>query len=362
VVVEACGPTSSAPSASHVSPSFDPRSETGFFVTHHTTARPRLALPLLGIAALVVAVGALFVGPALLSPSAVLAALRTGTGDDALIIRSLRLPRVLLAFGVGGTLAACGAALQALVRNPLAEPWLLGLSGGAALGAVIGVVAGLPSGWSVSGSATVGALLAVALVYRVAAVAGRRLDPRVLLLAGVVVSSFAGAVTTALLAVADPFTFRAATVWLFGGFAGASWEAVGRFAAIATPMLLVLWWLARALDLLSLGEETAAMLGAEVDRTRRLVIVTTSILTAATVAVAGTIGFVGLVVPHALRSTIGPLHRRLLPAVFLAGGAFTVVADAVARTVVSPAELPVGVITALVGVPLFAILLRRSLG
>ncbi len=330
-------------------------------MTTHSTVRLPHALALLGVASVLVLVAALFVGPVLFSPHEVLESLRAGSGDAGMIVRTLRAPRVLLAFGVGGTLAACGAALQALVRNPLAEPWLLGLSGGAALGAVIGVVAGLPGGWSVAGSATIGALAAVALVYRVAAVAGRRLDPRVLLLAGVVVSAFAGAVTTALLAIVDPFTFRAATVWLFGGFAGASWESLGRFVMLALPMLGVLWWLSRALDLLALGEETAAMLGAEVDRTRRYVIVVTSVLTAATVAVAGTIGFVGLVVPHALRGLIGPLHRRLLPAVFLAGGAFTVLADALARTVVRPAELPVGVITALVGVPLFAVLLRRSL-
>lgn len=330
-------------------------------MTHLAAPPARLTLPILGVASLAVIVAALFLGPVAVSPGAVIAALRDGTSDGSAIIRHLRMPRVLLAFGVGGTLAACGAALQALVRNPLAEPWLLGLSGGAALGAVIGVVAGLPEGWSVSASATIGALAAVSLVYRISAIAGRRLDPRVLLLAGVVVSAFAGAITTALLTVADPFTFRAATVWLFGGFTGASWGAVGRFTLLAVPMLALLWWLARPLDLLALGEDTAAMLGAEVDRTRRLVILTTSILTAATVAVAGTIGFVGLVVPHALRGLVGPLHRRLLPAVFLAGGAFTVLADAVARTILRPAELPVGVITALIGVPLFAVLLRRSL-
>ncbi len=361
MVVEVRGAMRPRPSASHVPPVLDPMSETGLFVTPRAAHRLRHALPALAVSALGVMVAALFVGPVLLAPGTVLAALRDGAGQDGAIIRSLRLPRIVLAFGVGGTLAACGAALQAMVRNPLAEPWLLGLSGGAALGAVIGVVAGLPAGWSVSASATIGALSAVALVYRITAVAGRRLDPRVLLLAGVVVSAFAGAVTTALLAVADPFAFRAATVWLFGGFAGASWDAVLRFAVIATPLLGLLWWLARALDLLALGEDTAAMLGADVDRTRRLVILTTSILTATTVSVAGTIGFVGLVVPHALRGLVGPLHRRLLPAVFLAGGAFTVLADAVARTVVRPAELPVGVITALVGVPLFAVLLRRSL-
>ncbi|MEP6589820.1 MAG: iron ABC transporter permease [Gemmatimonadota bacterium] len=335
-------------------------SETGFVVTPATGTTRRLALPLLLVgAALAMVVGVLW-GPVPYLPGEVFAALSGADTPAGTIVRQLRLPRVLLAFGVGGSLAVAGAALQALVRNPLAEPWLLGVSGGASLGAVLAVVIGLPAGWSVAGCATVGALAAVALVYRIGAVAGRRIDARVLLLAGVVVSFFAGAMTTALLAVVDPFTFRSATLWLFGGFGGASWGALRTFALAAVLPLLGLWWLARALDLLALGEETAATLGIDVDRTRRLVIVATAILTAATVSVAGMIGFVGLVVPHALRWLVGPLHRRLLPAVFVAGGAFTVLADVIARTVLRPAELPVGVITALVGVPLFAVLLRRS--
>ena len=325
------------------------------------TTRRQIALPLLLLGGLVaVLVGTLW-GPVAFSPAQVFAALAQPDAAASIIVRQLRLPRVLLAFGVGGSLAVAGAALQALVRNPLAEPWLLGVSGGASLGAVLAVVLGLPAGWSVAGCATVGALSAVALVYRIGTVAGRRLDARVLLLAGVVVSFFAGAITTAMLAVVDPFTFRTATVWLFGSFGGASWAALGTFALTAAPPLALLWWLARALDLLALGEDTAATLGIDVSRTRRLVILATAVLTAATVSVAGMIGFVGLVVPHALRWLVGPLHRQLLPVVFLAGGAFTVLADAVARTILRPAELPVGVVTALVGVPFFALLLRRSI-
>lgn len=334
--------------------------ETGFFMTALASARRRVTMPLLLlVGAVTLLIGVLW-GPVAYTPTQVFRALTDADATASVIVRHLRLPRVLLAFGVGGSLAVAGAALQALVRNPLAEPWLLGVSGGASLGAVAAVVLGLPPGWSVASCATVGALGAVTLVYRIGAVAGRRLDTRVLLLAGVVVSFFAGAITTAMLAVVDPFTFRTATMWLFGGFGGASWGAVGNFALIAALPLGVLWWLARALDLLALGEETAAALGIDVDRTRRLVILATAVLTAATVAVAGMIGFVGLVVPHALRWIVGPMHRRLLPAVFLAGGAFTVLADAVARTLLRPAELPVGVVTALVGVPLFALLLRRS--
>lgn len=323
--------------------------------------RTSLVLPLLGVAAVAACLVALAVGAVPLTPAMIWHALRDGAAPDGVIIRDLRLPRVVLAFGVGGSLAVAGAALQAMLRNPLAEPWLLGLSGGASLGAVLTLVIGAPAGWSVAACATLGALAAIVLVYRISAVAGRRLDPRVLILAGVVVGAFSAAVTSALLVTADPYTFQSATIWLFGGFGRSSWTLVWQFAVVALLPLLLLWWLARALDLLALGDDTAATLGLPVEQTRRLVIVATAVLTAATVAAAGVIGFVGLVVPHALRGIIGPLHRTLLPAVFLAGGAFTVLADMLARTVMRPAELPVGVVTALVGVPIFAMLLRRSL-
>lgn len=341
---------------------FPPPPEMGAsLVTASRTVRSPLILPVLLVAAVAACAVGIGTGAVSFSPGAIVAALRRAGAPDADIIRDLRVPRVLLAFGVGGSLAVAGASLQALLRNPLAEPWLLGLSGGASLGAVIGVVIGLPAGWSVAGAATLGALAAVWLVYRISVIAGRRLDPRILLLAGVVTGAFCGAVTTAILSVTNPFTFYSATVWLFGGFGRSSWSALGHFAAVAVVPLAVLWWLARSLDLLAMGDETAATLGLDVDRTRRLVVAAASILTAATVAAAGVIGFVGLVVPHALRRIVGPLHRGLLPAVFLAGGAFTVLADTVARTVLRPAEIPVGVITALVGVPIFAVLLRRSL-
>lgn len=325
-----------------------------------TPSTLRLALPLLLVGSLAVCAGALLLGAVGVAPAEVLSALLSGDGPHADIIRQLRAPRVLLAFTVGGALAVAGATLQAVVGNPLAEPWLLGLSGGASLGVVIAVVIGLPTGWSVAAFATIGALLAIAVVYRVAMVAGGRLDPRILLLAGVVTGVFATALSSAILMVADPFTFRAATLWLFGGFAGASWDAVWQFALTALPGLLLLVWLARSLDLIALGDETATTLGADVLRIRRLAILAAAILTAATVAVSGVIGFVGLVVPHALRWMVGSLHRNLLPAVFLAGGTFTVMADAIARSILAPVELQVGVVTALIGVPLFAVLMRRS--
>ena len=221
---------------------------------------------------------------------------------------------MVLAFGVGGSLAVAGAALQAMLRNPLAEPWLLGLSGGAALGAVLAVVIGLPLGWSVAACATIGALAAMALVYRISVVAGRRLDPRILLLAGVVVGAFTAAVTSALLVVADPFTFHSATIWLFGGFGRSSWDLVWHFARGGRCRRWRCSGGSRAsLDLLALGDDTAATLGVDVERTRRLVIVATSMLTAASVAAAGVIGFVGLVVPHALRGSSARSIDRCFP-------------------------------------------------
>jgi iron complex transport system permease protein len=277
------------------------------------------------------------------------------------IVRDLRAPRVILAFLVGGSLAICGAALQAMIRNPLAEPYLLGLSSGAGLGAVIAIASRAAGAWAVPLAAFAGALGAVALVYRLSLVSGRRLDPHVLLLSGVVVGSFAGALMSAIMVLSDAPGVRNAFLWLLGGFGTASWRALAVFTAYAVIPLALLLYHARSLDLIALGDEPAHHLGAEVDRIRRLVYLCTALLTAASVATCGIIGFVGLVVPHAVRTMFRPLHRSLLPLVFLMGGCFLVLADVVSRTAVRPLELPVGVITALIGVPLFALLLRRTL-
>ena len=285
----------------------------------------------------------------------------SGQGPEAGIVRDLRAPRVVLAFLVGGSLAVSGAALQAMIRNPLAEPYLLGLSSGAGLGAVIAIASEAASPWAIPLAAFLGALAAVALVYRLSVVSGRRLDPHVLLLSGVVVGAFAGALMSAIMVLSDAPGVRNAFLWLLGGFGTASWRSLAVFSAYAVLPLGVLLFHARSLDLLALGDEPARHLGAEVDRVRRLVYVCTALLTAASVATCGIVGFVGLVVPHAVRITVRPLHRSLLPLVFLVGGCFLVIADVVSRTVVRPLELPVGVITALVGVPLFALLLRRTL-
>jgi iron complex transport system permease protein len=279
----------------------------------------------------------------------------------AAIVRDLRAPRVILAFLVGGSLAICGAALQAMIRNPLAEPYLLGLSSGAGLGAVIAIASRAAGAWAVPLAAFAGAMSAVALVYRLSLVSGRRLDPHVLLLSGVVVGSFAGALMSTVMVLSDAPGVRNAFLWLLGGFGTASWQALAVFTAYAAIPLTLLLYHARSLDLIALGDEPAHHLGADVDRIRRLVYLSTALLTAASVATCGIIGFVGLVVPHAVRTMFRPLHRSLLPLVFLLGGCFLVLADVVSRTAVRPLELPVGVITALIGVPLFAVLLRRTI-
>src|SRR4051812_21218218 len=279
----------------------------------------------------------------------------------SVIVRDLRAPRVVLAFLVGGSLAVCGAALQAMIRNPLAEPYLLGLSSGAGLGAVIAIASRAGGPWAVPLAAFLGALAAVALVYRLSLVSGRRLDPHVLLLSGVVVGAFAGALMSAIMVLSDAPGVRNAFLWLLGGFGAASWQALAVFTAYAAIPVALLFYQARSLDLIALGDDTAHHLGAEVHRVRRVVYLSTALLTAASVATCGIVGFVGLVVPHAVRTTFRPLHRSLLPLVFVAGGCFLVLADVVSRTAVRPLELPVGVVTALVGVPLFALLLRRTL-
>jgi len=286
-----------------------------------------------------------------------------GHGDELTraIVVQLRLPRAVLAVLVGGGLALSGAVFQALLRNPLAEPYVLGVSGGAAVGAVAATALGWASlaPWALPAAAFMGAVVAIALVFRIAASVGRVLDTRVLLLAGVVVGAFFNAVILLLLSFADMETFRSAIFWMMGSVAGAGWGQIGVLALYFTPAAAVLLALARPLDLLALGEEPALFLGAPVERVKVTAFLVASFLVGAAVAVAGVIGFVGLIVPHAIRLLWGSDHRLLLPASIFAGGAFLLVADTIARTIAAPAELPVGVVTALVGVPVFVVLLIR---
>ena len=291
------------------------------------------------------------------------ALLGSGSDPNRFIVVELRAPRALMATLVGGGLAIAGASFQALLRNALAEPYILGISGGAAVGAVLVLAGGWVSvtSFALPVAAFVGAALAVVLVFGVALSANRRMDVRILLLAGVVVGAFFSACIALILALAEAPTVRSAVLWMMGSLSGASWRTVGVVSAYTLPLALVLFTLARPLNLMAIGEETAIYLGADVERVKRLAYGAASLVAAAGVAFVGVIGFVGLIIPHAVRLLVGPDHRLLLPLSFLAGAGFLTLADLLARTVIAPAEVPVGVVTAFVGVPFFLLLLRRSL-
>lgn len=319
-------------------------------------------LGLLPLAALVIGV---LLGSERLAPGQVLAALGGG-GDSAIrtIVVDFRLPRVLLALVLGGGLAVAGATFQALLRNPLAEPYILGVSGGAAVGAVAVLALGLTTAgsWSLPLAALVGALVAIVLVFRVASVGGRgsHIDVRVLLLAGVVVGAFFSAVIALILALSSARTVQTAVYWMMGSLTTSDWGEVLIATAYTLPAIGLLLARARALNAISVGEESALYLGVDVERVKWFSLIVASLITAAGVSVAGIIGFVGLVVPHTLRLAIGADHRTLLPLSFLVGGAFLASADVVARTAMPGIEIPIGVVTAFVGVPIFLLLLRRS--
>ncbi len=301
----------------------------------------------------------LAVGTARLSPSEVAGGLfGWGSAVDLLVVRHLRLPRTLVGLMAGASLSVTGALLQGMLRNPLADPYLLGVSSGAALGATVAFLAA-PGHWgAVLLGALAGSAAAAALVYLLAGRAG--FPPQSLILAGVMVSSFASALVLLLDALMDAPQLQGAILWTMGSLASPPPGAhLWMIPATAAGMALVISR-ARVLDLLSQGEETAASLGVEVEREKRLLFGAACVLAAVTVAAAGLIGFVGLVVPHAVRLVTGPGHARLLAGSALAGGAFLVLADVAARSVVAPAELPVGVVTALIGAPLFLALLAGS--
>jgi len=324
----------------------------------------RHALLLVGLflAFMVSLVVGLAVGAVSIPIAGVLEALGGSTDPQTrTIVVGLRLPRVLLAAEVGAGLAVAGAVFQALLRNPLAEPYVLGVSSGAAVGAVTAIVFGMTatSMFALPIAAFVGAVVAITLVLAMAAAAGRGLDTHVLLLAGVVIGAFFNAIILLLVNFADLETFRAAMLWIMGSFSGATRESVTTVGVWVLPALLALTLLARPLNLMSVGEQSAFHLGVDVRKLKLMLYVGTSLVVGVCVAGSGAIGFVGLVVPHALRLVGGSDHRWLLPACALTGGAFLVFADTLARTVVAPAELPVGVVTALAGVPVFLWLLVR---
>ncbi|MEU8544239.1 iron chelate uptake ABC transporter family permease subunit [Streptomyces sp. NPDC048717] len=276
------------------------------------------------------------------------------------IVWNLRLPRTLLAAVCGAGLAVCGAVLQSLLRNPLADPFVLGVSSGASTGAVAVVVLGLGGGaLSVTGGAFLGAVCSFALVVSLGRVLGGGTDRVVL--AGVAVMQLFSALTSfVVMTAADAETTRGVLFWLLGSLAGADWTDAGAGCAALVAALLVCGGSVRTLDALAFGEDAATSLGVQVARTRMILLSVTALLTAVLVSSAGAIGFVGLVLPHAVRALTGPGHARLLPLTAVAGAVFLVWADTVARTVLDPQEVPVGVVTSLIGVPVFVLVLSRT--
>jgi iron complex transport system permease protein len=313
-----------------------------------------------GLAGLFVLAAAVFLASLLVGSSGIgarrVAGALFGSGDDAArnVLTIVRLPRVLAAFGVGSLLALAGVLLQALFRNPLADPYVLGVSGGAAIGALLAMIAGAAA-FSVQFAAVVGALGAVTIVYFLARGGG---TPR-LLLTGVVLASACGAVISVLLALADSTRVRGMVFWLAGDLEWAFSPWTSALAALAA--IVVALAIGRPLNVLAAGELRARSVGLELEAWRSLLFFACAVLTAIAVVSAGTVGFVGLITPHAVRLTFRTSdHRIVAPASALLGGTLLAMADLVARTIAAPRQLPVGAIMALVGAPLFIVLLQRQ--
>lgn len=309
---------------------------------------------------LAVAGGSLLLGPADIAPAELLAVLtgsRQGSEHAALILFEIRLPRIVLAALVGYALALGGVVFQAVLRNPLADPFILGVSSGSACGAVLGISLGFGYAVGVPGMSFAGALLTVAALL---AIGTRRVgtESSTLLLAGVIINAFFTAVIMFLLSVAADARLHAMLFWLYGDLSLASHRQAYLIAPVLLLATVVLYAFSRHLNLLTAGEDTAARLGVDVARTRLTLLVIVSLTVGVVVAFSGLIGFVGLILPHLVRMTVGSDHRLVIPLAALGGAAFLVAADTLARTLVAPSELPVGVISAFLGAPFFLYLLR----
>lgn len=287
---------------------------------------------------------------------------------DSVIIYDIRLPRVIMGVLIGAALAVSGAVMQGLFRNPLADPGLVGVSAGSSLGAVSVIVLGATmlapltamfGNYTLPLAAFVGGLVTTLILYRISTRQGRT-SVATMLLAGIALAALAMALTGILIFLADDRQLRDLTFWGLGSLAGATWQKIGAIGPIIVLALAATPFLARGLNALALGEATANHLGVPVQRLKYVAIIAVSAAVGASVAVSGGIGFVGIVVPHLLRLLIGPDNRYLLPASALLGACMLLLADAVSRTIVAPAELPIGIVTAIVGAPFFLwILLRR---
>lgn len=279
---------------------------------------------------------------------------------EHIILLQVRLPRILLGYVVGGCLAAVGVALQALFRNPLADPYVLGISSGAALGAALATLLGIGTAFFALSAlplcAMAGGLVSVLILYRVALSYGQ-LPVHILLLAGVILNAIFSALIMFVTSIMDPNRSFGMMQWLMGTLTAPTYPALGVLTAYVMVGGMLLFWQARALNVLTVGDDAARSIGVEVDRVKKTIFFSSAFLTGAVVSVSGMIGFVGMVIPHAVRMVIGPDHRLLLPAATLVGGSYLLAADTVARTLLAPAEIPVGIITALAGGPFFIYLL-----
>ncbi|MEE8389006.1 MAG: iron ABC transporter permease [Acidiferrobacterales bacterium] len=318
---------------------------------------PRSLTLLLITLALTCIVISLAIGSVNIEIGEVLADIVAGNDSTAKrIMLELRLPRTLTAFAVGGLLALAGALLQVLLRNPLADPYILGVSGGAAVATLTAMLAGISGAW-LTGSAFVGSLVSIALVFGISR-AGAGAARLKLLLTGVIIASGWGALISLILSISSSHQIYSMLFWLMGDLSYAQMPTLGIVVLLTGTG--VAWWLARPLNLFARGEMFAASLGENPVRLRTIVYFLASLLTATAVTLAGSIGFVGLVIPHMLRLAGINDHRWLLPQCVLLGGSFLVLADILSRTIIAPQQLPVGVVTALIGVPLFLYLLLRS--
>jgi len=275
------------------------------------------------------------------------------------IIWQLRFPRVLLAIVVGATLSLGGLVFQAILRNPLAEPYILGVSGGAAIGAIMGILAGLSRFPGVSFTAFLGSIATLLLILGMSS--GQSiLKKDSLLLSGVMVNAFCSAVIMFLISMASDARIHSIIFWLMGDFSMVETGHVGMLAAVLLPCFIIIFWFSNPMNLLLLGKEMAQSMGVNTKRVTLILLIITSLMVSATVSHCGLIGFVGLVIPHLLRMVFGPDHRILVPACVLGGGAYMVLCDLLARSLPQQGEMPAGVITAMIGAPLFIILLKRS--
>jgi len=337
--------------------------------------KPKLILTALAILAVLSILAGVAIGPVYIAPSQIWTLLWRGPRpgstpqlglDDklaALIIRQIRLPRVLLGFLVGLSLSLSGSVMQGLFRNPLASPYVLGVASGASAGAAAVIALGFSGPVALPLGAFLGGALAVAIVCRLARVEGGRSSDFGLILGGVALGAAFSAITSFLtFLTAGDRRLSEILFWTMGGLGRASWPYLWVMFPIAFFGALFLWAGARELNALALGEEGAFHLGIDPERLKKALLAVATLLTSTAVAFAGTIGFVGLITPHVMRLLLGPDHRTLLPATALAGGVFLVWADAAARTVMRPAELPLGIITALIGAPFFLYLLRTRPG